>query len=297
MGERDGGQIQWAHYVPFLHISDIDPDMLRVLVSDDGGNTFYSLAFNIRGAPNPYVFPFVRAGIDADCGQGNDRLVVKQGPNIGGGVLTELYGYPRYVHCSRIPGGLGVAVQSGRLVIALDNSTSPIYGDPTSLSRIIVLYSKDGGSTWYPPFVAAAATANDPQHVMPSAAMTQDAKTLYVGYYVQGSDEKIRTELATLKVANSGLQLLGTKPLSSVSFDLAPANVPSPFPPLKSENTVNFDQQITRAYSLGDYMFVGVDPNGNPMAAWGDCRNTWVSPANGLYPGPHPKADVFFVRP
>jgi hypothetical protein len=41
---------------------------------------------------------------------------------------------------------------------------------------------------------------------------------------------------------------------------------------------------------------LGSRAGGLPMAAWGGSRNTWVSPANGLYPGPHPKAEVFFVR-
>ena len=33
--------------IPFLHISDIDADNVRVLVSDDGGQTFQFLAFNV----------------------------------------------------------------------------------------------------------------------------------------------------------------------------------------------------------------------------------------------------------
>jgi hypothetical protein len=284
--------------VPFLHISDINPDFVRVLVSDDGGNTFYPLAFNQPGAPNPFVYGHVRAGVFADCGKGGGiRQVIKQGPDIGGGLYTELYGYPRYVHCSRIPGAPAAAVQNGRLVIVLDDSTSQIQGLPTDQSQILALYSSDGGNSWHPPFIVSPVTSNDPHHVLPAVALTSDAKTAYVGYYVQGSDEKVRTELATLKVGNNGLQFLGTKALSSVSFDLEPNNVPSPFPPLKSESTVNFDQLISAGYALGEYMGVAVDANGNPMASWGDCRNLWVSPANGLYPGVHPQTDVFFVRP
>jgi len=285
-------------YVPFLHIGDINPDFVRVLVSDDGGETFYPLAFNQPGAPNPFVYGHVRAGIFADCGKGGGiRQVIKQGPDIGGGLYTELYGYPRYVHCSRIPGEPAAAVQNGRLVIVLDDSTSQIQGLPTDQSQILALYSSDGGNSWQPPFIVAPVTSNDPHHVLPAVALTSDAKTAYVGYYVQGSDEKVRTELATLKVANNALQLQGYKPLSSVSFDLEPNNIPSPFPPLKSEDTVNFDQNVKAGYALGEYMGLTTDANGNPMAAWGDCRNTWVSPANGLYPGAHPKPDVFFVRP
>jgi len=137
----------------------------------------------------------------------------------------------------------------------------------------------------------------DPRHFDPAAALTPDGKTLYVGYYVQDSSEKIRTELATLQVTGNGLQLVGYKPLSSVAFDLLPSNIPSPIPPLKAEDTVDFEQIKIPGDALGDYIGLTTDANGNPMAAWGDDRNSWVSPADGLYPGPHPKADVFFVKP
>jgi type IV secretory pathway protease TraF len=60
---------------------------------------------------------------------------------------------------------------------------------------------------------------------------------------------------------------------------------------------VNFDLIIISGYALGEYVGVTVDDKGNPMAAWGDCRNSWVSPANGFYAGVHPQTDVFFVRP
>ena len=117
-----------------------------------------------------------------------------------------------------------------------------------------------------------------------------------VGYYVQQSNEQVRTEMATLQLTGGGLQLPSYKPLSSVAFDLEPNNVPSLFPPLKAE-TMNFDWLIKPGYSLGEYMGVATDAAGNPMASWGDSRNSWVSPADGYYPGIHPQTDVFFVKP
>jgi hypothetical protein len=286
-------------YVPFLHLGDLNPDYIRVLASDDGGNTFYPLAFNVPGAPNPFVFPIIQAGILADCGnEGAQRLVLKQGPDIGGGVWTEALGLPRFVHCARISSQPATVAQNGRLLIALSISTSPIYGDPASQSQIIALYSSNGGRTWNSPFTVAAAASSEPQHALPAAALSPDGTILYVGYYTQQSDERVRTDMATLRVTGNGLQLLGYKALSSVSFDLPPANVPSPIPPLKSEDTVNaLDQLAAPSLALGDYLGVTIDANGNPVAVWTDCRNTWVSPANGIYPGPHPKSDVFFVRP
>jgi hypothetical protein len=293
-------------YVPFAHWNHIrastpldgGPDFVRVLVSGDGGNSFNPLAFNVPGAPNPYVYPFVPAGTSADCGQGGGiRNVVKQGPDIGGGLWTELAGLPRYVQCTRITEQPATVAQNGRVVVVEATSTNPtVQGDPASGSQIMALYSKDAGATWSQPFIVTPATASDPRHFHPAVALTPDGNTLYIAYYIQQSNEKIRTELASLRITGTGLQLLSRRALSSVAFDLPPNNIPSPLSPLKSEDTINFDQLSTAGYELGEYMGVTTDASGNPMAAWGDSRNTWVSPANGLYPGPHPKSDVFFVR-
>jgi hypothetical protein len=287
-------------YVPFLHLGHGNPvagnpNYIRLLTSDDGGNTFTPLAFNVAGAPDPFTYPSVPPGIMADCGKGGGiRLVIKQGPNIGGGWWGKQLGLPRYVHCSRIPATPTAAAQDGGVVIVFEAATGSKGGDPANQSQIMALYSNNGGSSWYPPFVVAAATTNDPQHFLPAVALTPDASTLYVGYYVQQSDEKVRTDLATIQISDSGLQLQSRQGLSSVAFDLEPNNVPSP---LNNWDTINFDQLLTAGYALGEYMGVATDANGNPIAAWGDCRNSWVSPANGFFPGAHPQTDVFFVRP
>jgi hypothetical protein len=223
--------------------------------------------------------------------------VVKQGPDIGGGIYGELYGLPRFVHCARTWEQPATAAQNGRVVIAFNNSIADVATDPSSPSEIIALYSKDAGRTWFPPFVVAPATAADPQHFNPAVALAPNGNTLYVGYYVQQSDERVRTEMATLQVTGGGLQLLGRKPLSSVAFDLEPSNVPSPIPSLKADTTVNFDVIMVPGYALGEYMGVATDAAGKPMASWGDSRNSWVSPPDGYYPGTHPQTDVFFVRP
>lgn len=285
-------------YVTFVHFGVGNSDYLRVLVSNDGGITFAPLAFNAPGAPNALVYPFVAPGILADCGnRGGTQLVVKQGPDIGGGIWSELYGIPRYLHCSRIQSFPLSAAANGQLVIALGTSTSAVRGDPAGQAQIATLCSRDGGSTWFPPVITAGPSATDPQHFLPAIALTPDGSRLYLGYYVQQSDERVRTELATLQITGGGLQLLGRQALSSVAFDLEPNNIPSPFPPLKSEDTINFDQLIRPGYALGEYMGVATDANGNPMASWGDCRNSWTSPADGFYPGVHPQTDVFFVKP
>jgi hypothetical protein len=293
-------------YVPFIHFDQINgdtplfggPDYVRVLVSDDGGVTFTPLAFNVPAAPDPFGYPNLYPGTPADCGMGGGtRWVIKQGPDIGGGIYGELYGLPRFVHCTRITEQPATVAQNGRVVIALNASISDVATNPSSPSQIIALYSKDAGRTWFPPFIVAPATAAAPRHFHPAVALTPNGNTLYVGYYIQQANEQVRTEMATLQLTGGGLQLVGYKPLSSVAFDLEPSNVPSPIPTLKSETTVNFDIFIAPGYNLGEYMGMTTDAAGHPMAAWGDSRNLWVSPPDGYYPGVHPQTDVFFVRP
>ena len=295
-------------YVPFLHYGHIDgdgvllggPDYLRVLVSDDGGNTFSPLAFNVSGAPNPFVYPVLQVGTPADVGRanGSDWSVIHQGPDIGGGIWSELYSQPRFVHCTSIAAQSEAVAQNGRVVIALEASISDVAINPSSSSQIIALYSKDAGRTWFPPFVIAQATTAEPQHFHPALALAPNGNTLYVAYYVQQSNEQVRTDMATLQLTGGGLQLLGYKQLSSVAFDLQPSNVPSSIGvPGKLENTVNFDRRFRAGYALGEYIGMATDAAGNPMASWGDGRNSWVSPADGYYPGTHPQTDVFFVRP
>ena len=310
------GQIQFSQpnvdksngrlYIPFQHYNHITggnllfagPDYIRVLVSDDGGNTFYPLAFNVPGAPNPLVYPVLQVGTPSDCGAAAGTwAVIHQGPDIGGGLYGELLGFPRFVHCTRVISQPSTAVQNGRVVIALNTSINDVGTNPSSPSQIIALYSKDGGRTWFPPFVVAPPTTAAPRHFHPAVAMAPNGNTAYVGYYVQQSNEQVRTEMATLQVTGGGLQLLGRKPLSSVAFDLEPNNVPSPIPPLKSETTVNYDVLLFPGYNLGEYMGMATDAVGNPMASWGDSRNLWVSPPDAYYPGVHPQTDVFFVRP
>jgi hypothetical protein len=223
--------------------------------------------------------------------------VIHQGPDIGGGIWGELFGLPRFVHCTRIITQPATAAQNGRVVIALNASTSDGAINSSSPSQIIALYSKDGGRTWFPPFVVAPASTAAPRHFHPAVALAPNGNTLYVGYYVQQSNEQVRTEMATLQLTGSGLQLVGYKPLSSVAFDLEPNNVPSSIGVSKDESTVNFDYIMKPGYNLGEYMGVATDSQGNPMASWGDSRNLWVSPADGYYPGVHPQTDVFFVKP
>ena len=80
-------------FIPFLHLSNFDTDFIKVLVSDDAGDTFTFLTFDVPGAPDTVGFPNVTPGTLSDCGAtGGIRPVLSQGADLGGGRL----GLPRF---------------------------------------------------------------------------------------------------------------------------------------------------------------------------------------------------------
>ena len=280
-------------YIPFLHFSDIDADNVRVLVSDDGGQTFHFLRFNAPGAVDPFAYPVVSPGILNDCGTGGIRLSLHQGASAGPGRLGSF----RYTQSTRLVTQPAAAAFDGRLLIALNASTSPFFADPSSGSEIDVLYSKDGGSTWAAPLRIAASSAADPQHVHPAVAISQNGQQAFVTYYAQQADGRLRTDIATLRVGHDHVNLDETTGLSTVAFDLTPSNIPHPVAGNPFETT-NFDRTVAHCYDIGEYMSVA-DPRGDkqPIAAWGDNRNTWTGPAGSAAPYTHAQPDVFSGRP
>ena len=276
-------------YVPFLHFSDIDADNVRVLVSDDGGQTFHFLAFNVPGAPDAFAFPDVTPGALNDCGGGGIRNVLHQGTSVGPGRLGTF----RYVQATRLVTQPAAAAFRGRFLIALQSSTSPFFGDPTSGSEIKVLYSQDGGSSWAPPLRIAASTLADPQHVHPAITLGQNGNRAWVTYYVQQGDGRLRTDIATMHVDGNHLQLDSTTGLSTQAFDITPSNIPLP-PFTNPARTTNYDRTIAQCYDIGEYMSVGVaDDPSKAIAAWGDNRNPWTGPPGSSAPFTHAQPDVF----
>jgi len=279
-------------YVPFLHFSDQNADNVRVMVSDDGGQTFRFLAFHVPGAVDAFAYPNVTPGALNDCGDGGIRNVLHQGPSAGAG----RGGTFRFTQATRLVTQPAAAAFRGRLLIALQTSTSPFFGDPTSGSEINVLYSDNGGSTWSDPLLIAPSTAADPQHVHPAIALGQNGNRPWVAYYVQSADGKLRTDVATLHVNGNHLRLDGATHLSTAAFDLTPSNIP--FPSATDPfRTTNYDRTVATCYDIGEYMSIaaGDDPN-NPIAAWGDNRNPWVAPPGSPAPGTHAQPDVFSGR-
>ena len=279
-------------YVPFLHFSDGNADNVRVLVSDDGGVTFHFLAFNVPGAPDAFAFPNVTPGAINDCGPGGFRNILHQGSSLGPGRLPGSF---RYVQATRLVTQPSAAAFRGRVVIALQSSTSAFFGDPAAGSFVQILYSQDGGSSWAAPLVIAPSTSADPQHVHPSIALEQNGNQATVAYYVQQADGRLRTDVATLHVNGNHLRLDQTSGLSTTPFDLTPNNIPlNP----SGSITTNYDRLIASCYDIGEYLSVTGNDSDNKgaYAAWGDNRNTWTGPPGSAAPYTHAQPDVFFEQ-
>ena len=279
-------------FIPFLHLSNFDADFIKVLVSDDAGETFRFLEFNVPGAPDTAGFPTVTPGTLSDCGtNGGKRLVLSQGANLGGGRS----GLPRFRQATRLITQPSAAAVNGKLFIAFNSSTSPLSGDPNSRSEIYLLFSPDGGRTFAGPFAVAAATDADPQHVLPSVSVDREGEHASVAYYVQQADGKIRVDLTTTDIWR-GRHFRASPPvrLSSASFDLTPSNNPIPNPFIQFLTT-NYDQAVVACYNLGEYLSI-TQVSGGVLAAWGDNRNQWTSPPGSPIVGSHAQADVFFLQ-
>ena len=114
-------------YVPFIQFSNSDVDFIRILVSDDAGETFSFLTFNVAGAPSPTVLPVVQAGELVDAGSGGFRLAIHAGP-----ALPGRSGLRQFVQTARLVTQPAFAARNGELYLAWSQSTSQFFGDPTA---------------------------------------------------------------------------------------------------------------------------------------------------------------------
>jgi hypothetical protein len=272
-------------YIPFLHFSNIDADFIKVLVSDDGGDHFRFLNFNVPGAPEPTGFPVVTPGSLEDCGRfGGPRLALHAGSATIGG----LFGLPRWVQTTRVITQPAAAAANGRLFIAFNSSTSPVFGAGTG-SEIRLLYSPNGGASWAAPVTVAPSTASDVQHIHPAIAL-DPASNVHVIYYVQNASENLRVDGVTGTVTGDHVSFGPSSHVSVGTFDLTPSNIT-----VSPDTTVNFDSVIVPCYDIGEYPSVAATSAG-AIAAWGDSRNLWKEPDGALIAGTHSQADVFFDR-
>jgi hypothetical protein len=275
-------------YVPFIQFSNADTDFIRVLASDDAGETFSFLTFKVPGAFSPTVLPVVQAGELVDGGSGGFRLAIHAGP-----ALTGRSGLRQFVQTARLVTQPAFAARNGVLYLAWSQSTSPVFGDPTAGSNVFFIRSSDGGASWTAPVEVNPDVSTDTQHVLPSLAIDTDPNDVHVAYYTQHADESLDVDLANSHDRGSSFPANRTLRVTSTNFVLPPTVVrlsanPSP--------TTNYDRTIVSAYSLGEYLSVSA-ANGTVYSLWGDCRNEVTEPVSSLSPlsgQTHSQQDVFF---
>lgn len=289
--DRSNGRL----YIPFAQFSNVDTDFLRMLVSDDAGQTFRFANFNIPGAPDPTLIPLVDPGTLEDCGSpgGGFRLSIVQGNNIGGG----RFGLPRFVQSSRLTIQPALAVEDGNVFLAYNNSDSPFFGDPSSGSNIFLIHSTDGGRHWSLPQQVNPRVAGEPRHVYPAIALESGGEKVDVSYYTQHLNGSVDLDLVSASQDDERLEVSDPIRVTSHSFNLTPTNIPIPTA-AQPFRTTNFDRNIVACYNLGEY--VGLFNNhGTVYAVWGDNRNLVTEPTNALDPisgVTHGQADTFFQK-
>jgi hypothetical protein len=281
-------------YVPFLHGGDGSADYIKVLISDDGGQTFHFSNFNAPGAPEPTAFPVVTPGTLADCGvNGGFRTVLHSGPDLGGG----RFGLPVFRNATRLITQPGTVATAGKVFLVFNASNSPNFGDPNSTSAIDLLVSPNGGGTWQGPFTIAAATAAQPQHVHPTVSVDQAGAQVTMGYYAQLASGQLQVFATTANVGGAGQNVnlnVGKTAAVSPAFDLIPSN--NPVPALGANITTNFDRTIRPCYDIGEYMSSTRSIDDRTVLSWGDNRNSWTSPPTSPAAGTHSQPDVFAAR-
>lgn len=271
-------------YIPFLNYSTISADNIRAVVSDDGGQTFRPVSFNVPGAPDPTSFPNVTPGSETDCGiDGGTQLTIHEGS-----ATVGRRGRPRWVQATRIIDQPATAASHGRLFIALPSSTSPIYGAGTG-SEIKLLYSPDGGATWAPPAIVVPSTPESVQHFNPAITVDPSGRHVSIVYYTQGANGQVWAESVSGDIGPDGVSF-GQPTALSTPFDLSPTNIT-----IDASTTSSYDSSANPCYGLGEYMGVTDAPAG-PLAAWAGDLRTFTEPPGAIIAGTHPQEDVYLSQ-
>jgi hypothetical protein len=280
-------------YVPFVHLTSGDVDFIQMLVSDDAGDNFSLARFNIPGAPDSTLLPFVLPGTLCDCGASGIRLVISSSPDIGG-----RFGVGTFVNATRIFSQPAIAASNGFVYLAYSASASPVSGDPSGHSNVLLIRSDDGGVTWTAPIQVNRDVATDIHHVQVSLAIGADPNSLHIGYYTQHTDGTVDVDLASSLDMGNSFPANRRVRITSSPFNLAPTNIPR-----SADVPYNYNLSDP-CYGLGEYMSVKSpkDVNANPLkemiyVLWTDGRNTVTHPPNLFDPltgVKHPQQDVFF---
>jgi hypothetical protein len=282
-------------YVTYQYLSDSDVDFIRLLVSDDAGETFSPVTFNLPGARFPDLVSFVQPGEIIDCGSpgGGVRLTIHSGPDIGGG----RFGLARYVNASRINTAPTFAARDGVMYLAYSTSTSPFVGIPGSNSIVVLLKITDSGATWASVQVNPD-SPTDTQHVLPSLAIDNDPNDVHIVYYTQHSDGTVDLDIANSHDRGDSFPADRNIRITGTPFMLAPTNIPVPTPtrPFATTHHDFFAQPCTNLGSLAHSPNTTF-ANGKVYVVWADSRKTISEPVNSLNPlsgQTHPQLDIFF---
>jgi len=281
-------QITGTLYIPFLHFSNSNQDFIRILISDDAGETFRFATFNIAGALDPTLLPVTSAGEVIDCRSGGLRLTIHSGAPQPG-----RFGLRSFRNASRLVTQPAFAARNGRLYLAWDNSTSTIWGDPNSHSNILFMGSSDGGATWSSAIQVNPTVANDTQHVLPSLSIDTGGNDVHVGYYTQHADGTIDVDLANSHDRGDSFPADRTVRLTGSPMNLPPTNIT-----LTATTSTNSDRTKAVCYALGEYMSVRSE-NGHTHVLWSDTHNTVTEPVNALDPisgQTHSQEDVVYQK-
>ncbi len=277
-------------YVPFVQFSNSDVDFIRILQSNDAGDTFSFVNFNVEGAPSTSVLPIVQSGELIDMGSGGIRLGIHAGPALAGRL-----GLRQFTQVTRLITQPTFAARNGVLYLAWSQSTSQMFGDRNSHSNMLLIRSSDGGQTWSGPVQVNPSVATDVHHVMGALTVDADPIDVHVAYYTQHADETIDVDLANSHDGGATFPDGRAVRLSSTNFVLPPSVVrlgagPTP--------TTNFDRTIISGYALGEYLSVR-SFNGAVHALWGDARHSVEHPVDSLDPlsgVTHAQTDVMYQK-
>ncbi|MCR6700650.1 MAG: glycoside hydrolase [Dokdonella sp.] len=289
-------------YVAFLQFGWVSNDYLRIMASDDGGETFRTLAFNRAGAPSPQVMPVVQPGTNTECGAvrydppggppqffSNSYLTLHSGPDIG----QSSGGLPRYVNATRINLQPMLAVSKGVIHLVWSNSTSDEFGDPASGADILYMRSDDDGATWTEPAAVNAGAGGSGRSVTPAIALgafgaetslplLPSPRNVHITYYTQEADGRLSFNLAQSRDRGHSFPDARKRRLNAKPIALAPTNVPLPTA-ANPYQTTNYDRLMTPCASLGEYTGISVGL-GMVHAAWGDSSATIQQPVDPLDP-------------
>jgi hypothetical protein len=280
-------------YIPFAQFSRGNQDFFRILASDDAGETFSFLTFNVLGAPSPTLLPIVAPGELLDMGSGGFRPGLHAGPPSAGRFGLRLFRNVTWLSAVQP----AFAARNGALYLAWSSSTSPVFGDRNGKSNVLFIRSDDGGETWTLPVQVNPSVSSDIHHVMPSLAIDTDPNDVHVSYYTQHGDELVDVDLANSHHRRDSFPSNRTLRVTSTSFALPPT-VNRLFPSSRTNfSTYNYDAVWPSGWALGEYMSAKA-ANGSVYVLWGDCRNSVTEPFNPFIPFlsnlTHSQQDVFF---